>query len=200
MDHLTAGVLAGGGSRRYGRDKAFVRFEGQTLVEHALEAVDTVADESYILSKDPEAFSRLPYAVIPDITGIPTPISGIISVIPFVRDWLLLAACDILVRDTSFLSRLWEARETGRAVIPLTEKGLQPLLALYPKEHLHYWEDAFRRGAYKLRPVAERIPRIVIETKGEIVRGRSAAWAGEEGPPFVNINRPQDLAAFRSSR
>jgi molybdenum cofactor guanylyltransferase len=199
MAHLLAGVLAGGGSRRYGRDKAFVRYEGRTLIEHALEAVDSVADESCILSKESEAFSHLAHAVIPDITGIPTPISGIISVIPFVRDWLLLAACDIFVRDPSFLLRLWEARETGRAVIPRTERGLQPLLALYPREHLHYWEDAFRRGAYKLRPVAEKIPHLTIETRNELARGGSAEWAGEY-PPFVNINRPQDLAAFRSTQ
>lgn len=186
MAHLVAGVLAGGGSRRYGRDKAFVLWKGRPLVEHALKAVSAVSvvsGETYILSKEPEKFDHLPWSVIPDFTTTPSPMSGIISVGPFVKEWLLLAACDILVLDRSFLKRMWEARTAGKAVIPRTERGLQPLLALYPKELLSHWESAFGRGNFKLRPVAESMPRVELELGNT--------------PPFRNINRPEDLTVRR---
>ena len=208
MDHLVAGVLAGGGSRRYGRDKAFVRWNGKPLVEHALLSVSRIADESYILSKEPEKFAHLPWTVIPDITVTPTPMSGIISVASFVRGWLLVAACDILVLDHAFLRAMWEAREPGKAVIPRTERGLQPLLALYPAELLAQWERAFAHGNFKLRPVAASMPRVEVDPAAfsrlwvEVSGYRAAAGGEKDGayslnaagfPPFLNINRPEDL-------
>jgi molybdopterin-guanine dinucleotide biosynthesis protein A len=185
MDHLVAGVLAGGGSRRYGRDKAFVRWKGRPLVEHALLSVSRIADESYILSKEPEKFAHLPWTVIPDITATPTPMSGIITVSSFVCEWLLVAACDILVLDPSFLRAMWEAREPGKAVIPRTERGLQPLLAIYPAELLGQWERAFARGNFKLRPVAASLPRVEVDpaaySRSRVeVRGYRGAVGGEK--------------------
>ncbi|MFO7850756.1 MAG: molybdenum cofactor guanylyltransferase [Spirochaetia bacterium] len=196
MERIVGGVLAGGGSRRYGRDKAFVEWKGRSLVEYALQNVSRLAEETYILSKEPKKFVHLPWTVIPDITTTPTPISGILSISPFVKDWLLVAACDILVLDPEFINTLWGAREPGKAVIPRTDRGLQPLLAIYPKEVLGYWEQAYRSGNFKLRSVVENMPRTEVDISK--LRASSSSEAretrGEQGlPPFRNINRPEDL-------
>ncbi|MFP4617642.1 MAG: molybdenum cofactor guanylyltransferase [Spirochaetaceae bacterium] len=179
MEHIVGGVLAGGGGRRYGADKAFAEWKGRPLVEYALQSVSSFAEQTYILSKEPDKFTRLPWTVIPDITTTPTPISGILSIAPFVKEWLLLAACDILLLDPEFIRTLKEAREPGKAVFPRTERGLQPLLAFYPKELLVYWERAYRSGNFKLRSTAERMPHVAVDVPG--------------AAPFRNINRPEDL-------
>ena len=186
-DRVIAGVLAGGGSRRFGSDKAFARYRGRTLLEWTLFNARHLTESIYILAKDESKYSSLGYPVITDSLDVSTPLNGIMSIIPFVEEWLLLLACDIPFFDYRVLDLLWENRSTRKAVVVRTGGKYQPFLGLYPRGVLGFWEEAFLKKDYHLQRVIEQMPRRVFEEDDLVSYGLSLS-------SFININTPSDLA------
>ncbi|MFW5711442.1 MAG: molybdenum cofactor guanylyltransferase [Spirochaetota bacterium] len=184
--HLIAGVLGGGQSRRLGRDKGLIEWEGRRLIEWSVLSAQKVAQQVYVLAKDRNFYSDLACPVLPDFYSTSSPLSGILTLSPFVKEWMLLLACDIVLFSDQILPFLWEQRESGKAVVVRSEEGLQPLLGFYPAEHLGYWETAYRNANYKLQIVLEQMPRVEIDA-AEL----PAPANGDIG--FLNINRVEDL-------
>ncbi len=186
MDSVVAGILAGGGSRRFGSDKAFAVHEGKTLLERTIEKALYLTEEVYILAKEPAPYSAIDCPVLSDSYPVSTPLNGIISIFPYVKGWLLLLACDIPFFDRGVLDLLWDNRSEDRAAVIRIAGKYQPFLGLYPKSVLHFWEDAFISGDFHLQRVVESMPRIVFEEYDLEQNGFSLS-------SFSNINTPEDL-------
>ena len=190
MDNVVAGILAGGGSRRFGSDKAFAFHEGKTLLERTVEKASHLTEDIYILAKEPSRYSAIGCPVLSDSFPVSTPLNGIISIFPYVKNWLLLLACDIPFFDEGVLDLLWESRNMEKAVVIRINGKYQPFLGLYPRPVLRFWEEAFVRGDFHLQRVVENMPRIVFEE-------RELEERGFEISSFSNINTPEDLAQVK---
>ncbi len=184
-DGLTAAILAGGGSRRYGSNKCEELLAGKTLLQWSVSYARRAADTVYLLTKE-DPVNSYGTVVLRDHFSTPTPISGIMSVTPFVGDWLLLLACDIILPDPSMLDLLLDHREPGKAAVFRIGGTVQPFMAAYPRSLLGRWEEAFRRADYRLRPVVESMPKVEIDEE-------TLAAAGITGTPLFNINTPEEL-------
>ncbi|MCK5673299.1 MAG: molybdenum cofactor guanylyltransferase [Spirochaetales bacterium] len=186
-DHkVIAGILAGGGSRRFGSDKACAVYEGKSLLEWTIHNASEITDNINILTKKPDAYNFTGCRIIEDLLEVSTPISGIISIMPYVSDWLLLLACDIPFFEKKVLDFLWDKRDSKKATVIHVNGKYQPFLGLYPKSVLPYWEEAFEREEYHLQRVIESMPKIVIEQS-------DLMFAGISLQSFLNINTPADL-------
>jgi len=183
---VIAGILAGGGSRRFGSDKACAVYEGKSLLEWTIHNASEITDSINILTKKPEAYSFTGCRIIEDLLEVSTPISGIISIMPYVSDWLLLLACDIPFFEKKVLDFLWEKRDSEKATVIHVNGKYQPFLGLYPKSVLPFWEEAFKREEYHLQRVIEGMPKIVIQQS-------DLMFAGISLQSFLNINTPADL-------
>ena len=64
---LTVVIQAGGQSRRMGKDKALIPFQGQPLISRVIQRVLPVASEILITTNKPQDFDFLPYTLITDI-------------------------------------------------------------------------------------------------------------------------------------
>lgn len=186
MGGVVAGILAGGGSRRFGSDKAFAVHEGKTLLERTVEKALHLTQEVYILAKEPAPYSSIDCPVLSDSFPVSTPLNGIISISPYVKGWLLLLACDIPFFDKGVLDLLWDNRSPDKAAVIRIAGKYQPFLGLYPRSVLHFWEEAFIRGDFHLQRVIESMPRIVFEEYDLEENGFSLS-------SFSNINTPADL-------
>lgn len=183
---VIAGILAGGGSRRFGSDKACAVYDGKSLLEWTIHNALEITDNINILTKKPKAYNFTGCRIIEDLLEVSTPISGIISIIPYVSDWLLLLACDIPFFEKKVLDYLWDKRDSNKATIIHVNDKYQPFLGLYPKSVLPYWQEAFERKEYHLQRVIEGMPKIVIEQS-------DLMFAGIGLQSFLNINTPADL-------
>ncbi len=183
---VIAGILAGGGSRRFGSDKACAVYEGKSLLEWTVFNALSITDNINILTKNPGNYQFTGCNIIRDLTDVSTPISGIISIKPYVSDWLLLLACDIPFFEKKVLEFLWERRESEKATVIHVNGKYQPFLGLYPRNVLYYWEEAFLKGEYHLQRIIESMPKIVIEQS-------DLMFAGISLQSFLNINTPADL-------
>ena len=129
-------VLAGGESRRMGRDKATLRRAGQTQLAFAMRLLDDFTERAFVSARasqdDPE---RRRFEQIVDRYEGLGPIAGILSAMdeyPDV-DWLVLA-CDLPNIDARTLSNLVTCRSADKpftAYISSHDGLPEPLCAIY---------------------------------------------------------------------
>ena len=97
-------ILAGGESRRMGRDKAAIEVGGQPLLSRTAELAARIADSVHVGvrdANDADALRRR-YALIEDLPGGHGPLGGIAAALEQdpAADWLVLA-CDLPHLDAS---------------------------------------------------------------------------------------------------
>jgi molybdopterin-guanine dinucleotide biosynthesis protein A len=182
-------VLAGGKSSRMGVDKAFLEFEGQTLLERALAIVGT-ACESVVIVGDPAKFREYGN-VLADVFPGCGPLAGIhAALVNSTADLNLVLAVDMPFVSSELLAFLLAQAEKTDAVItvPRIGKGFQPLCAIYRRDFAGAAAQALRAGNYKVDAVFWSVSVRVIE-KTELVA------AGFSAQSFFNVNTPQDRLA-----
>ncbi len=175
-------VLAGGASRRMGRDKALLPWSGLTLVEHVARQVMDAAG-SVVLVGSPERYAALPFSAIPDRRAGSGPLAGIEAALAGTdAEWNAVVACDMPSVTAALLSELFEvAGRTGAdCVVPVTPSGgLEPLCAVYNRRCLAAFSAALDRGVRRMADALELV-------RTERHRVATDAW-------FANLNSPNDL-------
>lgn len=133
---LSAAIIAGGHSRRMGRDKALLpdRDHG-TLLQRQIELLRRVAPVEILVSCRPEQTLSLPADVrrVHD-AGTHGPLAGLATALSSVHgaDLLLVIGVDLGRLDEGFLRRLLDASSPDRGCVPRTPAGPEPLAAAYP--------------------------------------------------------------------
>lgn len=173
-------LVAGGRSRRFGSDKRRAVLGGRTLAENAMAMLRGCVDGDVFVAGS-GAFDHPVSAVfVEDAAPQAGPLGGIVGALLRSRSGLLVLPCDapLLGADTlAAVARL--ARRSGSAVVVRSRRGLEPLVAFYPRAALPLLAAGLREGNRALHRLLPRLRPLVIE----------AASARE----MHNVNRPGDL-------
>ena len=182
-------VLAGGRSRRMGRDKAYLEHGDDTQLGYAVGLLQSVAPQVFVSARadqarDPE---RARFQQIIDRYDDLGPIAGILSAMDSDPQaaWLVLA-CDLPNVTPATLAALLAAREPGRPFTAFrsSENDLpEPLCAIY-EPLARPLLDAF---------VADGLacPRKIM------IRSDTRLIAQPDPRALHNVNTPEDLEATR---
>lgn len=193
-EDLPSGViLAGGGSRRMGQDKALLNIGAQTLLDVV---VMRTTDQlfSLALAGGPEAWARargLDY-VADAVSGGRGPLAGLVAAMDFAAQsgsrsrFVFVTATDMPFLPTDLVARLAKECGKGLPVIPRYEGRLQPLAALWPND----LRDKIASG---LKDNSARSMKDVYEASGFV----DVAIETEDIDPFFNVNTPEDLEKVR---
>ncbi len=183
MKNRAGFVLTGGASRRMGRDKALLEWDGATLVGCIASRVREAAG-SVTLAGHPERYSALGLPAIADRRQDAGPLAGIEAALAAtVADWNLIVACDMPGVTAAFLEALLDAAEHSDAdcLVPVAPDGRpQPLCAVYHRRCLEPFAEALDRG---VRSVA-----------GALKLVRAALRTFDNDTWAANVNDPEDLA------
>ncbi len=189
-------VLAGGASRRMGRDKARLRLDDTSLVERAAARLRTINDKVLIADRGLQAAAD--ERSIPDGPG-GGPAAGLLgaaAVYPG-RD-LLVLACDLPMVTTELLGHLArsiDASDPGfDAHVPRWHRGIEPLCALYRPTALAALASAVAAGRFALHRLL-----LAGDLRMRYLEGADLAVFGTPQRLFLNLNTPQDLARLRAS-
>lgn len=187
---VTAFILAGGKSTRMGADKAFVKFEGRTLLAHALDLARSVARETRIVGNR-EKFAPFAF-VVEDIFPEQGPLAGIHAALRSSLTPLnVMLAVDTPFVLPEFLEYLiGQARRAPEAIafLPRCDGGLQPLCAVYRREFADAAENALQAGRNKIDLLFDLVPTRALE-EAEL------EGAGFSRDIFRNLNTPEQLLA-----
>ena len=176
------------------KDKAFLEFGGQTLLDRALAVMGTVCNRVAIVG-DPAKFTKYgsstDVSVVADIFPGCGPLAGIhAALLHSSAELNLLLAVDMPFVSGELLAFLFAAAEESDAIVtvPRSGQGLQPLCAVYRRNFSSVAEQALRAGRYKIDAAFSNVSVRVIE-EGEL------AAAGFSERSFFNVNTPQDRLA-----
>jgi molybdenum cofactor guanylyltransferase len=189
---IAAFVLAGGRSSRMGQSKALLPFAGKPLIVHMARLIESVSERPIIVGP-PREYRRFGFRVVADDRRNLGPLGGICTALRVTsREWNLIVGCDL-----PFLTREWLEFLISRAtsspadvVIPMNERGYEPLCAMYRK-----------RAHEAIAAALDRSVRKVTDGLAELTLApiAPAEWKAfdRRGRLFKNINTPSDYEEAR---
>jgi molybdopterin-guanine dinucleotide biosynthesis protein A len=187
-------VLAGGRSRRMGRDKALLPWKDATLLDHALRRLERVAADVHVLCGPRPRYADHGAPLVLDGSRDGGALVGVLAGLGALRRPLgVFLAVDLPWLPPELLERLVELADGYDAVLPVTARGHEPLAAVYARSCLAPVRDRVRRGALKLTGFLDELR----------VREVGEAELRPYGAPeriFANLNAPEDYAAARELR
>jgi len=137
---ISLGILAGGrGERLGGRDKAWVKHHGKTLIQHSLSAFPGGYAERLVSTRDPDPrFHKLGLRPVLDLRpGFPGPLAALEALSKACRTaWLLTAPVD-LQRIPDGLPEVLRKSAARDGVVVKDASGLQPLFGLWHAARLN---------------------------------------------------------------
>ena len=191
---LAAAVLAGGASRRMGRDKATMPVGGAELARQAIAAAARLAEPVVVVAPEGHPAAALAPAAGAGWVADPGrgPLEALVSALRAVdAPWLLLLAADHPLLLPALLDLLLAGREGFEAVACRRGPRLEPLVAVYQRAAaLAAAEAMLAAGADRsLRGLLGALRTRVIE---------ELQWrrVDPDGASFVDLDDPADLAAF----
>ncbi len=187
---LSALVLAGGASRRMGRDKARLMVRGRPLIAHIVTRLQSVAQEVLVVSRWPHTYAFVGVACVPDVLPGEGPLAGLWSgALVAAGRYVAPVACDMPFVNPALLAAMVEALEGDaglEGIVPIQDQQEHPLHGVYRRDAvLRAGARALREGHRALRALWAHM---------NVARWRRDRWQewDPDGRAFWNLNTPED--------
>jgi len=191
MKYQCSGVILAGGenSRLSGRNKAFIKIKGKRILDRICDIFKELFQEIVVVTKDPLPYIQENLEIAADLFTIRSSLTGIhaglfYATTPFV----FFTACDTPFLKKELVETMLNHIEQGTdVIIPQTDKGLEPLCAVYSKNCLPIAERYLVQNKLKILRVfqgarVKKIPEKVLRLNDPNLIS------------FFNVNTPEDLA------
>jgi FdhD protein len=188
---VTGVILAGGGSRRMGSDKALLPYQGGRFIEAIHRRMEELFEEVIVAAGETGRYDFLPCRRVPDLIPGMGALGGIHAALRHSgSERIFVVACDMPHLKQDLIRHLCSLAEEADVVVPEGDGGLEPLHAVYRKSVLPAVEEALRDGQCRVVSFFDRVRvrRVAREEVERIDPGLSA---------FRNINTPEEYYRFR---
>lgn len=192
LEGVTGVLLAGGKSRRMGRDKRLLELEGTTLFARALAVLDQLFPEVVIAVADalPEGVT-VSHRVVTDLIPNCAAMGGVhTGLFHAGHPRVFVAACDMPLLSAPLIRAMVQRDPGADVVMAQLSQGLQPMHAVYSKRCLPHLEAMARGGRLKLQELVRREGLVI-----RIIPEHELLGMGCPAESFLNINTPADLEA-----
>ena len=193
---ITGLILAGGqGSRLGGVDKGLQAFEGQPLVQHALQRLAPRVGRVMIsANRNLDVYKGMGVSVWsdePSSAGYEGPLAGFLAGLMHCETpYLITVPCDSPRMPVDLVQRLWQALQDEAADLAIAatrrdgELKLEPVFCLMKRELQANLQHYMRSDQRKIeRWTAEQ---------------RRAVVVFDDDAAFANVNTPDELAALQA--
>lgn len=185
---VTGLILSGGKSKRMGRPKAFLPYEGSTVIGHIVSEIKDLFSEVFIVANEVESFEDLGVDVVKDILPHRGPLGGILSgLMTSSNHYAFVTACDMPLIDKRLVRELVSRRQDNDVVVLSHPQGIEPLFGVYSKNCIKPLEESLFAGNLSVQDFLSGLKAGVYEWMPE-------RQDVEALPPFFNINTPQDYS------
>jgi len=191
-DNILGAILAGGQSKRMGKDKLFLEFNNKKLIEHTIDKVKKYLKKVIIITnQDNEFFSKNNLTTVKDcIEGQLGPLVGILTAMKWAKEnlskcsWIATFPCDTPFFPESIIKRFIEESEKKESLILCASShgrkhNIFGLWSLDLYEKLK--DDLINKKVRKVQDWTE---------KNKI---KNLEFKFKDYDPFFNINTEEDL-------
>ena len=190
-------VLAGGGSTRFGQDKALVELGATPMLARMIKLLESVTKKVKVVGS-PEKYASFGTEVIPDLWPGEGPLGGIVTALLTSEksnpssEWNLILSCDMPFLTADWLAYLAEraTKSSAQAVYPQSGHGPEPLCACYRTDAGPALQAVFEHG---VRKVTEALKQVRTEVLDEVHWKRFDS----AGRLFWNMNTRADYEEAR---
>lgn len=185
--HLAGAVLAGGASRRMGRDKAFIEIEGVAMVRRVADAMRAAGlAPVFAVGGDASGLTSIGLEVVDDVCPGEGPVGGLVTAFAHVGESLpvCVVACDLPWLDEATVRSIAQPHAGADVIVAITER-IEPLCALWMPSAASVVAAAFAEGERAVHRVLDQL--------------RVHTVAVDRGL-LVNVNTPDDLARACAAR
>ncbi len=187
---LAAVLLAGGRSRRMGRDKALLSLDGEPVAKILAERLLTLTDQVYLSTNDPSLSAFLGLTSICDTYRDRGPMAGVHAAMSLsTRTLLIVLACDLPGASVDLLQGLLVFSDGYDAVVPRTSDGQShPVCAVYRRSCL-------ARMSYYLEIGENRLLTFLADPALR-VRWIAPSEGGFSDTDLLDLNSPENIAEY----
>ena len=183
---MAAIVLVGGSGRRMGRDKALLEIGGSTLVQMLVTRFDGAFGQVVVVARSDQGLAVERALVVHDLYRDAGPLAGLHAGLLASPDEInFVLACDMPFAAPELARYLISLLSDRDAVVPMLERGPEPLFAAYRKSALPEIESSLKAGRLRIRDTLDRLD--VLYVPENDLRQRDP-----ELRSFRNVNTPED--------
>jgi molybdopterin-guanine dinucleotide biosynthesis protein A len=192
--NITAVLLAGGESRRMGKDKATLLFRGKPLWRIQVELLRKLKPaEIFVSARTDPSWRPDDVQFVLDEPPSRGPLSGLAASLAKMNTAHLLAlAIDMPFMTEQYLKFLCDQIEPGTGVAPTLDNRAEPLAAIYPREASVDFQSALSSEDFSLQTLVCDL----IEA-GKL---REIPVTEQEKKLFLNVNELSDLQSTEIRR
>jgi len=183
-------AVAGGQSRRMGRDKALLPWGGTDLLGHALARLGAVCPDVRILAGARPRYEERGRPVLTDAAEGAGAMGGLLAGLEAATGPALLLAVDLPFVPAGLLARLLVLAEEADLAVPVSPGGPEPLCAVYGPACRAPVRRCVEAGRLKMTAFW---PDVRVRRVGP----DELAAFGDPARLFRNINVPADYAGAR---
>jgi molybdopterin-guanine dinucleotide biosynthesis protein A len=188
---LAAVLLAGGESRRMGRDKATLMIDGRPLWQRQIAILSQLTPALFVSARERPAWLPVEARFIADAPPARGPLGGLAATLGVIPGTHLLAlAVDMPAMSAAHLATLWSAALPGSGVLPWLGDHAEPLPAIYPAEAQSIAAGLLEGGDVSLNTFTQ-----ALLAAGRMTRH---AVAAADANLYANLNSPEDWGAVTS--
>jgi molybdopterin-guanine dinucleotide biosynthesis protein A len=181
---LAGVVLAGGASKRMGRTKALVEFDGAMMADRVLFALRSVgADPVLVYGGDLRELGCLSAPVVIDAYPGEGPVGGVLGALEYFADvatHVLVLPCDIAMVTADAIRPLVDeaAGDDNSLVWVAATDRLEPMCAVWSIDSRSVVAEQFAAGERALHRVIGQLPHVALTVDSDAL---------------TNINTPDEL-------
>ncbi|MDI6903213.1 MAG: molybdenum cofactor guanylyltransferase [Methanocellales archaeon] len=188
-------ILAGGRSSRFSTDKSLFPLGGKTMIEHVLDKVSGIVDETLVVVGDPRQGKKISTVICEtritydSIIGY-GPVAGILAGLLCAKgEYTLVIACDMPFVNASVVDFLFSLAGGYDAVVPRWSDGnIEPLHAVYKRNSMiKACEKAIEKDERTISSSLHALPKVRYVSTEEIKE------IDPELRTFINVNTPSEF-------
>lgn len=182
---ISAALLAGGESRRMGRDKCLLEIDGQPLWNRQIDLLRSLSDDVIVVAQGRPKWLPADVRWAADRVSNCGPLGGLEAGLhAALHSQVIALAIDLPAMTFEYLRALQACSTDACGTVPILDEQFQPLSAIYPRSVLSCVTAQLVHSDKSL----QRLLRELIAS-GLM---RPLAATNEDRPLFRNLNTPQD--------
>ena len=206
IKNCTGVILAGGENKRMPVLKAFIKINGEKIIERNLKIMRQLFKEIFIVTNQPELYLYLKTHLLGDVYDIRGPMTGIFtSLLNSSNRWVFVSACDMPFINKQLIKYMASKRDNYDAVVPkynennppqspFTKGGrrgdyTEPLFAFYSKQLMPSMEKAIFSNKIGSKD-------FLRDKRVEYIFNREIKGIDAKAMSFINLNTLKELKKY----
>ena len=188
----SAAILAGGRSRRMGRDKSMMEIGGVPVIRRIADTMGEMFNEVFVVANEKAEYERMGLAVVGDIHPGNDSLGGLHTAVASAQSsHVFVAGCDMPLLRPALIRGLAAMLEGWDVVVPVKDDYPEPLCAFYGKECAPHIEESISRRRLKMIGFHEHVRVRQVE---------EATWRtwDPQGASFLNANTPEEFEKIKA--